>query len=98
SQNSNWRCHGAVAGERRAPRQYNPTASANTTTTMAEGSQGIHQRRKSDSRFKASSIAHGLPRGQHDVATVYHNTTEPRSPPFRPALPAASSIRNPGTA
>src|SRR5690348_11179447 len=44
-------------GERRSPRQYSQRASANTTTTMADGSQGIHQRRKSINTFKTSPDA-----------------------------------------
>src|SRR5690606_30298586 len=47
SQNATCRGHGAVAGERRAPRQYSSAATSTHTTTVGEGSHGI-------SHFKTS--------------------------------------------
>src|SRR6185312_3502714 len=44
-------------------------------------------------------IIHRTPTAaRRDAAISHHITTGPRSPALRPALPAASSIRNPGTA
>src|SRR5690348_17486896 len=67
-------------GELRAPRQYSHTTAANTTTTVAEGSQGIHQRKKSSNAFKTSPAAHqSLPRNLVTAAR-YLNITRPQPP------------------